>query len=411
MENYGFVPTDILLPKNADMTKWSCVACDQYTSEPEYWQEVENTVSDSVSTLRLMLPEIYLENTNELSNTISDNMKKYVNEDIFKTIKNSFIYVQRTLSNGNIRHGLIGAIDLEVYDFSKNTKSLCRPTEATVTSRLPARVKVRSNAEIEMPHIMMLIDDKLHKVTEQFNNYTDHLEKLYDFDLMMNSGHIKGYKVDGKYAQMALDAIANLYKIDDSKNPMLYAMGDGNHSLAAAKQYYEQIKSENPKKAESHPARYALVELVNLHDNSLEFEPIFRVVFDINKNEFMNMFKDYCGLMKGKHSGQQFKLIENGKITDYTFTKPESLLTIGTIQNFLDFYNKNYCGETDYIHGEDVVYKLCDRDDRLGFIVDGIDKDSFFDVIKKDGILPRKTFSMGHACDKRFYLECRKITE
>lgn len=409
MKNYGFLPTDILIPKNTDMTKWSCVACDQYTSEPEYWNSVENTVNDSTSSLRIMLPEIYLSEIESRSKDIIDTMDDYLENNVFQTIENSFIFVERTLANGCIRYGLVGAIDLEIYDFSDGTTSLCRPTEATVIERLPARVEVRSKAAIEMPHIMMLLDDKNKTVIEPFSKISEQLEKVYDFDLMEKSGHIKGYKVSGKFVELIFDAIAKLYKNDSDPTPMLYAMGDGNHSLAAAKQYYELLKKQLGAQARNHPARYALVELVNLHDNSLQFEPIHRVLFNVDTDKFMYEFQKYCGLKIGKHDGQQFSVVIGGKEETYTFTKPNTSLTIGTIQNFLDSYSLQNGSETDYIHGADVVRKLCNKNDRIGFIVDVINKNSFFDVIKKDGILPRKTFSMGHACDKRFYLECRKI--
>lgn len=409
MKNYGFVPTDILLPKNADMTKWSCVACDQYTSEPEYWRAVENTVGDSVSTLRLMLPEIYLDEIESRSAHITQTMKDYLQNDVFREISDSFIYVERTLAGGKVRHGLVGAIDLEVYDFSKGTHSLCRPTEATVASRLPARVQVRSEAALEMPHIMMLIDDPYKTVIEPYKLHKEKLEKLYDFELMQQSGHISGYRVCGSDAQLAMSAIERLYMNSKDEYPMLYAMGDGNHSLAAAKQYYEQLKAKLGDAAESHPARYALVELVNLHDDSLEFEPIHRVLFDADTDKFMAEFKNFCGLCEGEQDGQVFTVIINGAEKKYTFTAPKSSVTVGNIQDFIDDYTARHGGSTDYIHGENVVRDLAASPDRIGFLVDGISKNSFFDVIKTDGILPRKTFSMGHASDKRFYLECRKI--
>lgn len=411
MDNYGFVPADILLPKNADMTKWSCVACDQYTSEPEYWKEVESTVNGSPSTLSLMLPEIYLDDSEARTQNINKCMLEYLNNGVFKTIENSFIYVERTLADGKVRKGLVGAIDLEVYDYKQGSQALCRPTEATVVERLPARVEVRKNACIEMPHIMMLIDDKSKNVVEQFENKKYTLEKLYDFDLMQNSGHIAGYRVTGPETTNVQKAIESLYKADCDQNPMLYAMGDGNHSLAAAKQYYESVKSELGYEAKNHPARYALIELVNLYDDSLEFEPIHRVLFDVDVDNFMTEFSKANGLELGKKDGQVFTVVIGDKKQEYTFTKPDTKLTVGTLQNFIDKYLKNHSGSVDYIHGNDTVLKLSKPENRIGFIVPGIEKNSFFDVIKKDGVLPRKTFSMGHACDKRFYLECRKITK
>ncbi|MBP3480779.1 MAG: DUF1015 domain-containing protein [Clostridia bacterium] len=409
MKNCGFIPTDILLPANADMTKWSCVACDQYTSEPEYWKAVEKTVGDSVSTLSLMLPEIYLDDIENRSVKITETMREYLDSGVFREIEDSFVYVERTLADGRVRRGLVGAIDLEIYDFSKDTKSLCRPTEATVTSRLPARVRVRAKAAVEMPHIMMLLNDPERTVIEPYSEKTAALEKLYDFELMQNSGHIRGYRVHGDDSVFALSALEKLYVNSKEENPMLYAMGDGNHSLAAAKQYYEMLKDKLGEKAKNHPARYALLELVNLHDASLDFEPIHRVLFDVDTEKFMHEFADCCGLTPGAHDGQVFTVIIGDCEQKYTFTDPRGAVTVGNIQDFIDEYTKINGGRTDYIHGEDVVRALASQPRRIGFVVDGISKNSFFDVIKKDGILPRKTFSMGHAADKRFYLECRRI--
>lgn len=410
MKNLGFVPTDILLPVTDDMSKWSCVACDQYTSEPDYWRAVEDYVGDSVSTLRIMLPEIHLAETEARSPRITKTMHEYLEHGVFKTVDNSFVYVERTQADGKVRRGLVGAIDLEIYDFSTGTTALCRPTEATVTSRLPARVEIRRQAPLEMPHIMMLIDDKAFSVIDPLKDKA--LPTLYDFELMQGGGHIKGMRVCGEDADAVCGAIDKLYDNDKSDHPMLYAMGDGNHSLAAAKQYYELVKKELGDAAATHPARYALVELVNLYDAALEFEPIHRVFFGADVNALMSELESHCGLVKGAADGQVFTVVIGDRTEKYTFTAPDSSLTVGTIQNFLDAYEKAHGGETDYIHGDDVVKKLCaEGSDRIGFIVDGIEKDNFFDVIKKDGILPRKTFSMGHAHDKRFYLECRKISE
>lgn len=408
MQDYGFVPADVLIPAHADMTRWACVACDQYTSEPDYWQAVEKLVGDAPSTLHLMLPEIYLSETEERSERIIKNMREYLENGVFRTLDRSFVYVERTLASGGVRRGLVGAIDLEVYDYSRGTQSLCRPTEATVVSRLPARVEIRSKAALEMPHIMMLLDDPRKTVVEQFASRTASLEKVYDFPLMQHSGSIRGWRVSGAEADGALNAVAALCENSADEHPMLYAMGDGNHSLAAAKMYYENLKKEQGEAAKSHPARYALVELVNLHDDSLDFEPIHRVAFGVDPEKLMRELADYCGFTRGRGAAP-FKTVVNGKVADCAFNAPSGAVTVGVIQDFLDAYTAKYGGETDYIHGEDVVINLASAPDRVGFIVDGISKDSFFDVIKKDGVLPRKTFSMGHAEDKRFYLECRKI--
>lgn len=408
----GFVPADIMIPASADMSKWSSVACDQYTSEPEYWRAVEKYVGNAPSTLRLMLPEIYLDESEARSKEITKTMREYIDTGVFRVLEKSFVYVERKLGSGKIRRGLVGAIDLEIYDYSKNSTALCRPTEATVTSRLPARVEIRKNAPIEMPHIMMLIDDKAHSVIEGMAKYTPELEKIYDFELMQGGGHIRGYRVCGKYADAVEEAIDALYKNSSDEHPMLFAMGDGNHSLAAAKAYYEDLKKELGDAAKNRSARFALVELVNLFDDALEFEPIHRVFFGVEPKKLLSELEGYCGLVKGEADGQSFEIVTGDKCERYTFTAPNSSVTVGTVQNFLDDYEKRHGGETDYIHGEDVVKKLCrERADTVGFIVGGIEKDDFFEVVKKDGIFPRKTFSMGHAADKRFYLECRDITK
>ena len=408
MKYFGFLPADILVPQNVDMTKWSCVACDQYTSEPEYWNEVENIVGSSPSSLRLMLPEIYLDCFDRLAPEISKTMREYIDKNVFRTVSDSYIYVERTLANGSIRRGLVGAIDLEIYDYSKGTVSLCRPTEATVASRLPARAKMRSNAVLEMPHIMMLLNDPDKTVVEQFEKDKEKLEKLYDFDLMMNSGHICGYRVTSCAAERVNNALEAIFNCCNDEHPMLFAMGDGNHSLAAAKLYYEQLKSELGNEALNHPARYALLELVNLYDDSLEFEPIHRVVFDVDTDKFLSQLKSVC-VPADAGDDNSFNVIVGDKQLDLSFKCPETSVTVGNVQNFIDRYTDDSGGYTDYIHGEDVVRRLAAVKGRVGFIVKGISKDSFFDSVRKDGILPRKTFSMGNAADKRFYLECRKI--
>ncbi len=408
MENLGFAAADILIPASADMTKWSCVACDQYTSEPEYWRQVEGFVGDSLSTLRLMLPEAYLDDVNKRTEKIHATMREYVNGGVFREIKDSFVYVERTLHDGRVRYGLVGAIDLEIYDFSPSSRALCRPTEATVESRLPARVEIRKKAILEMPHIMMLLDDPQKTVIEQFSGIKDKLEKLYDFELMQQSGAVKGYRVNGDAAELVRSALKSLYDSQSGDNIMLYAMGDGNHSLAAAKVYYEQLKKTMGDAAKDHPARFALVELVNLHDDSLEFEPIHRVVYDVEPEKLISSLKSRCGEGKGD---MQFTVVTVGGKRVMHVEKPTSSVTVGSVQDIIDDFTSKNGGSTDYIHGEDVVKALASSERRVGFIFGGISKDDFFEVIKNDGILPRKTFSMGHACDKRFYLECRTINK
>ena len=403
----GFKPADILLPKNIDMTAWSVVACDQYTSQPEYWAKVKNIVGDKPSTLNIIFPEIYLSEDNSARiDSINRYMKEYLENGLFEEYKNSFVYVERTIGEGKVRRGLIGAIDLEAYDFTADAKTLVRATEGTVRERIPPRVQIRIGASIESPHIMVLIDDEKKNIIEKIDKKK--LPKLYDFDLMMGGGHIEGYLVTDT------DEICNkLEKIVDEQgeNPLLFAMGDGNHSLATAKACWEQIKSGlSESERKNHPARYALAEIVNIHDSSMEFEPIHRVVFNVNPSELLSEF------MKAEPSaeidggeGQRITAVYGDKEVEITVKKPSNTLEVGTLQKFLDDYVRKTDAKIDYIHGSDVVKSLAKESDRIGFILPSMKKSDLFPAIKNDGVLPRKTFSIGEAFEKRFYLECRKI--
>lgn len=420
-----FKRADILLPKfskdGEKMKKWSVVACDQYTSEPEYWEGVEKTVGDSESTFRITVPEIYL-NDADIDERIKNTnavMAKYMADDIFTEYKNSFIYVERTLANGVKRLGVVGCVDLEDYDYSKESQTKIRATEGTVISRIPPRLKVRKDAHIELPHIMMLIDDEACEIIESNSEIKDTFEKVYDFELMQSSGHIAGYKMSEAAAKtledklLALDNIDAFNKKYDVKkdSPLIFAMGDGNHSLATAKAYYENLKTEiGEDAAKNSPARFALCELVNLHDKSLEFEAIHRVVFEADGKAFIDAFsKEYNLSYDENAEGQSFIFVYDGKHQKVTVTNPKEYLTVATVQKFMDAYFEKNNGEIDYIHGEDVVFKLCEDNKNFGIIFDAMDKSDLYKSVILDGALPRKTFSMGEACDKRFYTECRKI--
>ncbi|MBE7060623.1 MAG: DUF1015 domain-containing protein [Ruminococcaceae bacterium] len=403
----GFKPADILLPKNTDMTAWSVVACDQYTSQPEYWAKVKNIVGDKPSTLNIIFPEIYLSEDNSARiDSINRYMKEYLENGLFEEYKNSFVYVERTIGEGKVRRGLIGAIDLEAYDFTADAKTLVRATEGTVRERIPPRVQIRIGASIESPHIMVLIDDEKKNIIEKIDKKK--LPKLYDFDLMMGGGHIEGYLVTDT------DEICNkLEKMVDAQgaNPLLFAMGDGNHSLATAKTCWEQIKSGlSESERENHPARYALAEIVNIHDSSMEFEPIHRVVFNVNPSELLSEFMkaEPSAEMEGGE-GQRITAVYGDKEVEITVKKPSNTLEVGTLQKFLDDYVRKTDAKIDYIHGSDVVKSLAKESDRIGFILPSMKKSDLFPAIKNDGVLPRKTFSIGEAFEKRFYLECRKI--
>ena len=411
---------DILLPKNADMKKWSVVACDQYTSEPDYWTEVENIVGDSPSTYNLVLPEIYLENDDveERIKTVNNNMNNYISEGVFSCYNSSYIYVERTQKNGLIRKGIIAAVDLEDYDYTRGSKSAIRATEGTVAERIPPRLKVRLNAKLELPHVMLLIDDDKKRIIEHIGENKSSMKKVYDFDVMMDSGHLCGWLLTDELADYLETEIAKLSdlsafnsKYDVSEEyPLVFAVGDGNHSLATAKEYYNITKEKIGDKALSSPARYALAEIVNLHDDSLVFEAIHRVVFDIDVSDFENKIQGACELVDDDAAdGQIFYLVADSNIKKYRIKNPTANLTVGSIQNFIDNYISQNGGRVDYIHGDDVVKELCEKHKACGIILDAMDKGDLFKTVIIDGALPRKTFSMGDACDKRFYNEARII--
>lgn len=413
-----FKAGNILIPKNVDMHKWSVVACDQYTSEPKYWEEVENIVKDAPSTLRITLPEIYLndENVSERIQKINLTMEDYLKEDIFTELNNSMVYLERTQSDGKVREGLMGIVDLEDYSYEKGSQTLIRATEKTVIERIPPRMKVRENALLELPHIMILIDDEKKNIIESLKNKVNEKDAVYDFDLMQNGGHIKGYKLGSDVINeviSSLEALAdksyfeNKYNVSD-KGVLLFAMGDGNHSLATAKACYEKLKETEGDKALESPARYALVELVNLHSSALEFEAIHRVVFDTDVKDLLdNLYKYYDINENG--NGQKFTIVTSDEEKDLYIVNPKSNIAVGSIQMFLDEYLSNHKGSIDYIHGEDVTKKLGSKENNIGFIFDAMAKEDLFKTVILDGALPRKTFSMGHSYDKRFYLEARKI--
>lgn len=417
--NIPFKRGNILLPKNTDMTKWSVVACDQYTSEPEYWNDVEKIVGDAPSTLKLTLPEIYLEdeNVSERIAKINSNMKALLDEDFFNEYKDSMIYLERTQSDGKIREGLIGVVDLEAYSYEKGAETPIRATEKTVIERIPPRVKIRENAPLELPHIMILIDDDKKQIIENLKNKVSEDDIVYDFDLMKNGGHVKGYllneetmdEVDKGLKELAdKEVFAKKYDVNN-KEVLLFAMGDGNHSLATAKACYEKLKETmSEEEYLNNPARYALVELVNLHSPALEFEAINRVIFNTNPEKLLNSLKEYNQINKDGN-GQEIEVITNDVDEKWYIENPKSNIAVGSIQIFLDEYLKNNEGKIDYIHGEETTKNLAKQSGNVGFIFEAMPKNELFKTVILDGSLPRKTFSMGHSYDKRYYLESRKI--
>lgn len=392
-------PADILLPKD-NFDKWAVIACDQFTSENEYWDEVEKIVGDSPSTLKITLPEIYLsrENVNERIKDINATMEDYLNSDIFVEYKDAMIYVERLQSDGKTRHGIVGAIDLDDYDYHKGSHALIRATEQTVLERIPPRVKIRKGAVIELPHVLILIDDPMKTVVEQIAAKKDEMTLVYDFELMMGGGHVRGYLLNKEHEEQVAKSLAELVNKEDA---FLYAVGDGNHSLATAKECHDRRHNSDSK---------ALVEVMNIHDDALEFEPIYRVVFGVERSSFVNEFISFCG---GEYIGDDahsFDIMIDGIKERTVSLKPSSKLPVGTLQNFLDKWTKEH-PETvvDYVHGTESVTALSKTENTVGFIYDGMTKSELFPAVNADGALPRKTFSMGQARDKRYYVEARQI--
>ena len=403
-----FSAADILLPKTAEIEKWSVVACDQYTSQPEYWERVSNTVGSAPSALRLILPEIYLgqPETEARIQKVNENIREYLSEGIFEEYKDALVYIERIQSDGKLRAGVVGKIDLECYDFTPGSKSKVRATEATVVERIPPRLEIRKNAEIELPHIMILIDDMSRGVIEPLAALKPQMKRLYDFDLMFGGGHISGYLMPAEIQKEFLNA---LDKYSDGRE-MPFAMGDGNHALATAKAHYEALKAANPEKdMSSHPARYALCELTNLHSPALEFEAIHRIVKVSDPYKFILEMSMELGL-SGLEAEQRVKIHRNYGVRDLYIRNPLHRLAVGSVQIFIDRYIKENGGQVDYIHGSDVLRRLSMEDGVIGFELEPMKKEELFPTVIAEGSLPRKTFSMGTAQDKRYYLEARRIS-
>ena len=416
-----FRPADILLPQNCDLSLWSVVACDQYTSQPEYWQRVEERVGRAPSSLRLILPESSLEGPHMETDImdVNNTMTRYLREERFALLPACLLYVERTLAGGSVRRGLVGMADLEEYDYEPGSPALIRATEGTVLSRIPPRIAVRKNAPIELPHAMLLCDDPEHTVISPLAAETGSMEQVYDFDLMENGGHISGWKLTEEQMSRVFAALAALADPDafarrydaEGQPVMLFAVGDGNHSLATAKECCERQKRLHPPEAWPElPARFALCELVNLHDDSLEFEPIHRVVFRTDPRALLDaLLAAYPGAHMGRGEGHVIEFVCADGAGRLTVPNPPGQLPVGTLQAFLDDYLAHYPGRVDYIHGDDVARDLGMRPGNIAFLLPAMGKEQLFPSVIHDGVLPRKTFSMGEAHDKRFYLEARKI--
>ena len=399
---HPFLKADILLPQGVSLEKWAVIACDQFVSQPEYWTQTRQNVGDAPSTLKLILPEADLEgDCAEAIKKINGTMEQYLQNQIFRLYPGSYIYIERALLNGTVRCGVVGMVDLEQYDYHPQSQAAIRATEQTVAERIPPRMNIRRDAALELPHVLLLCDDEEQFLIDSLTAKKDSLPLLYDFELMQGGGLIRGWLVSGLDAE---EFDRNLHRYEQAmakkygENPVMYAVGDGNHSLASAKGCYEENKNcEN--------ARFALVELENIHHEAQVFEPIHRIVKNTDPQALLTAMQQAIGKESGApihwHIGQQ-----EGTI----FVHDESgLLPVGIVQNFLDDYMKNAEGIIDYIHGEDATRQLSQVSGTIGLILPPVEKNAFFQGIIAGGTLPRKTFSMGHAQEKRYYLEARKI--
>lgn len=431
LEDVALHPASILLPRaGIDMQKWAVVACDQFTSEKEYWERALSYIGEAPTTLALTLPECYLEESgnDEQVSSIHQAMNTYLAQGVFSSSDDAFILVERQMKSGSLRLGLVVALDLEAYDYSPDSLSLIRATEGTILSRIPPRKKIRRDAPLELPHILVLLDDPGRSVIEPL--YAGHRSSrpLYDTELMAGGGHIRGWLVsDESDMQGIADALCELKAQLDPSNPLLYAIGDGNHSLATAKSCWEDIKKTlTAEERLSHPARWALVELENIHDPALEFEPIHRVLFGCDRARFFSSLSRLCSsyelhsvdqpdklrseVQAYKGSGQVFGILTSTGVEVCILHGTTTSLSAATLQRLIDGLTASGTAGVDYIHGEETAVRLGMRPGNIGLILPDIAKDSFFDSIRADKALPRKTFSMGHAEEKRYYIEARRIS-
>ncbi len=426
----------LLMPREGiDLSKWAVIACDQYTSQPDYWNNADAIVGDAPSTLRLTLPEVYLEqpDVKERTAKIQDAMLRYQQDGTLTEYEPGMMLVERTTKSGT-RRGVVLSFDLEAYDYQAGSQSLIRPTEKTVVERIPPRLAVREGASLELPHIMLLIDDSDRKVIEPLFADKDAFRKAYDTDLMLNGGHLSGWFVpEGKETAALIERLNGLadpetfnkkYGLTGEHAVLPYAVGDGNHSMATAKANWERIKQDlSEEERQDHPARFVLAEVVNIHDDSLEIEGIHRVLFHSHPREVFQAADDffrlhggmaYCGDPKSAPSTnvQSFPCMFHGEQVTLCIVDSPWALPVATLQNFLDdFLEKNPKSHIDYIHGADVVRELSQDARNMGFLLPDPAKEDLFRGVILDGVLPRKTFSMGEAQEKRYYMEARKIVK
>ncbi len=432
-EQMGVKIPEILLPKNIQTETWSVVACDQYTQDRAYWEKVADAAAGKPSTLNIILPEVYLndESKQERIKNIRNTMEEYLDSGVFAPCEPEMIYIERKTAYGRTRRGLVTCIDLETYEWKPFSKSLIRATEATIVERIPPRMEIRRGAAIESPHIMLLANDESCSFIEGVGERAKNSKPVYSGSLMQKSGEITGWAVKTNAdLDFARSELVKLFEknTDSDGSTFLFAVGDGNHSLATAKAVWEEFKKENPATPEDSPVRYALVEIVNIYDRGLTFEPIHRVLFNMDAENLVENLKDaFSGKVvavsdsaelakKVRESSADFgfSFMKDGRQKFVLLSTEIQELAVSRLQPVLDSLvksekEKNSSVEMDYIHGEAEVFRLGKKDNAVGVLLPPVCKDSFFATINQTGPLPRKSFSMGEADEKRFYLECRKL--
>ncbi len=430
LKKYGLEIPKILLPnKDIDVKKWAVIACDQYTQDNDYWDEVLSITKSTPSTLHLILPEIYLndaEKKQSLTKSIHRTMQEYLDSSVFQDEQSCFTYIERKTAYGRNRKGLVVAIDLEAYDWKPFSKNLIRATEATIIDRIPPRVEIRKNASLESPHIMLLVNDSDKVLVEQVGLNISKNVPTYKSDLMMNGGHITGWSIteecDFEKIEKALSHIAQ-NNTDSDGSVFMFAVGDGNHSLATAKAVWDEVKT-SCNNIETAKERFALVEIVNIFDEGLTFEPIHRVLFNTDSEKFISFIKETWNVETTNYNSfddlenyilnnpSSFALInrKDEKMTHTCVHTDKKGLLVSHLQPLIDdFMQGKNTDDIDYIHGSDEVCRLANKENTIGLLLPPIEKDSFFATIENNGPLPRKSFSMGEADEKRFYMECRRL--
>ena len=394
-----YVP-EILLPREGtDMGKWAVIACDQHTSDRAYWDELENYVKDAPSTLRLTLPEIYLSgDCSARIRAIADTMKRYREEGVFRKLERGFVLAERKTPYSPVRFGIVLAVDLDAYSYDVNAKAAIKATEATIVERIPPRLKIREGADVEFPHVMLLYNDREDSVLKDLKGALSSLEKLYDFELNMGGGHIRGYFVP------RAEEIAARFEALADEDGLVFMVGDGNHSLATAKAAWEKIKAGlTEEERQNHPARYALAEAVNLYDDGIRFEAIHRIVTGVDAKKFAAGFPVAA-------EGDAFLAVQGEKARNPL--GKDAAAAVKLADGYISDYIAENGGEVDYIHGEEEILRLTrERADSVGILLPKMDKADLFGTVKRHGCLPRKTFSMGESAEKRYYIEGKEIVK